>query len=198
VHECLISVSEDDDVGLEFEELAPDGTVCGCRHQESGTYSFGSPEEVITATTGRAVGDEWAAAVCAALDRERSWLSEGRRSTLLVQVGQGEMFHATAVANRESISMHGIDWRRMETATGIAGSRQPELAAVFLCESHEEVEFFTKMARVPTDIWAVRVDGLWLENGPDGWIILPEPIGPERLRLVEKDIPAGHPTGMRR
>lgn len=197
MHECLISISEDDDVGLEFEELGPGGAVCGCRHQETGIYSFGSPEEVIAATTGRPVGDEWVAAVCAALDRERYWRSEGRRSTLLVQAGHGEMFHATAVANRESISMYGLDWRRMQTP-GIAGGRQPELAAVFLCESREDAEFFIGMARVPSDIWAVRVDGLWLENGPDGWIVFPDPIGPERLRLAERDIPAGRPAGVRR
>jgi hypothetical protein len=42
-----------------------------------------------------------------------------------------------------------------------------------------------------TDVWAVPIDGLWLENGPDGWVILPEPVPPERLRLVETDIPPG-------
>jgi len=108
----------------------------------------------------------------------------GRRSMLVVTEASGEMFHATAQENRQSILRHGLDWRRMGTAPGIAGSREPELPAVFLCESLEEVGFFTQMSRLPTDIWAVRVDGRWVESGPDGWIILPEPVPPERLRLV--------------
>jgi hypothetical protein len=35
------------------------------------------------------------------------------------------MFHVTDSANRESIRQHGLDWRRMGTALGIAGSRVP-------------------------------------------------------------------------
>jgi hypothetical protein len=42
---------------------------------------------------------------------------------------------------------------------------------------------------VPVDIWAVRVDGLWLESGPDGWQLVAAPIEPERLSLVATDIP---------
>ncbi len=68
-------------------------------------------------------------------------------------------------------------------------SEEPELPAIFLCESLAETSFFTEMASVPTDVWAVRVDGLWVETGPDGWLILAEPVLPERLRLVETDVP---------
>ena len=104
---------------------------------------------------------------------------------LVVKEASGEMFHATATENRQSILRHGLDWRQMGTVPGIAGSREPELPAVFLCESREEIDFFTGMSRLPADIWAVRVDGLWVESGPDGWIILPEPVPPERLRLLQ-------------
>jgi hypothetical protein len=103
--------------------------------------------------------------------------------------GQGELFHVTAVANRESISRHGLDWHRMGAAPGIAGSAEPELAAVFVCDSREEADFFTAMARSPSDVWAVRAGGLWIENGPNGWQLITEPVGPDRLRLADRDVP---------
>jgi hypothetical protein len=122
--------------------------------------------------------------VDAALARERTWARTARRSMLIVREASGEMFHATAQENRQSIQRHGLDWRHMGFAPGIAGSPEPELPAVFLCESLDEIEFFTRVSRLPADGWAVRVDGLWVESGPDGWIILPEPVPSERLRLV--------------
>lgn len=103
--------------------------------------------------------------------------------------GQGELFHVTAVANRESISRQGLDWHRMGAAPGIAGSAEPELAAVFVCDSRDEADFFTAMARSPSDVWAVRAEGLWVENGPNGWQIITEPVGPDRLRLGACDVP---------
>jgi hypothetical protein len=83
-------------------------------------------------------------AVCRALARERAWAGAPRyrRSRLWVMPGQGELFHVTAVANRESISRHGLDWHRMGAAPGIAGSAEPELAAVFVCDSREEADFY--------------------------------------------------------
>jgi hypothetical protein len=46
-------------------------------------------------------------------------------------------------------------------------------AALYLVgESRDEAGFFTGMSRLPADLWTVSVDGLWVENGPDGWIIL--------------------------
>ena len=119
----------------------------------------------------------------AALARERTWRM-GRRPMLLVREGSGEMFHVTATENRQSILRHGLDWRQMGTTAGIAGSREPELPAVFLCENRDETGFFTQMSRLPADVWAVRVDGLWVETGPHGWIIVSEPVPPERLRLL--------------
>jgi len=77
--------------------------------------------------------------------------------------------------------------------TGVRWGRCPALPeagslscpAVFLCERREETGFFTRMSRLPADIWAVRVDGLWVESGQHGWMILPEPVPPERLRLLQ-------------
>jgi hypothetical protein len=183
-HECLIQLPGDEQ-WIEFEELDPGGAVCGARRQGAGTYGFGSAGQALAAASGLAADDRWVAAVGAALARERTWTRTGRRSMLVVKEASGEMFHATATQNRQSILRHGLDWRRMGTAPGIAGSPKPELAAVFLCESREETDFFISMSRLPADIWAVRVDGFWVESGPDGWIILPEPVPPERLRLVE-------------
>ncbi len=36
------------------------------------------------------------------------------------------------------------------TTLGVAGTRVPELGAIFLCESEHDVELFTNMARVPS------------------------------------------------
>lgn len=95
--------------------------------------------------------------------------------------------HATAAANRESIIEFGLDWNRMGVAQGIAGSRRPELDAVFL-DHVETIEFFTRMSRQPCDVWEVDVTGLWLEKD-EGWLIHRSPIVPDRLRLIESDLP---------
>ena len=183
-HECLIQLPGGDEQWIEFEEFDPGAFVCGARCGGAGTYGFGSTDQALAVASGLAADDRWVAAVCAALARERAWKHQGRRSTLVVKEASGEMFHATATQNRQSILRYGLDWRQMGTAPGIAGSPKPELAAVFLCESRDEIGFFTSMSRLPADVWAVRVDGLWVESGPDGWIILPEPVPPERLRLL--------------
>jgi len=39
------------------------------------------------------------------------------------------MFHAGDAANRDSISAHGLDWRRMGGTTSIAGSPTPRSRA---------------------------------------------------------------------
>jgi hypothetical protein len=182
-HECVVDLPGDDQ-RIEFEELDPGGAVCGARCQGAGTYGFGSAAQALAAATGLAADDRRVTAVCAALARERTWTRRARRSVLVVKEASGEMFHVTATENRQSIRRHGLDWRQMGTVPGIAGSRQPELPAVFLCESREDAPFFAGMSHLPVDTWAVRVDGLWVESGPDGWIILPEPVPPERLRLL--------------
>jgi hypothetical protein len=188
-HVCLVFLPEDENACIEFEELDPKGDVCGARRQGGGSFAFGAMEQALAAASGRPIDDPWISAVCAALGRERNWTSTSRRSMLEVRAGDGEVFHVTAAENRESIHRYGLDWRQMTATTGIAGSREPELPAIFLCESLAETIFFTEMASVPTDVWAVHVNGLWIESGPDGWLILAEPVPPERLRLVETDVP---------
>ncbi len=96
------------------------------------------------------------------------------------------MFHVTSVQNRAAILRYGLDWRLMGTTHGIAGE-EPELPVVFLCDSRGDVSFFIAMARAPSDVSAVRVDGLWTEPGPDGGTIIGEIVPPERLRLVQHE-----------
>ena len=51
--------------------------------------------------------------------------------------------------------------------------------------------FLLRIARVPTDIWSVDVDGIWLENAPNGWQVISHPVARERLTLLVRDIPVG-------
>jgi hypothetical protein len=159
--------------------------------------SYGSAGEVIAALTSRALDDPWVREVVAALDRDREWAAwwgpgTGRlRNNLEIVRGQGERVHATAAANRDSIRAYGLDWSRMRLAPGLAGSTSPELPAVFVCEDLDDVSFLLHMAQVPTDIWSVDVDGLWLENGPTGWQVISHPVAAERLNLLVRDIPVG-------
>ncbi|MDP9074267.1 MAG: hypothetical protein M3N98_08860 [Actinomycetota bacterium] len=187
VHECLLMLPGNPGSEAAFEELDPDGQICGALTQD-GRFAFGSTEEVIVTITGLPTDDPWVGAVCRALDRERAWDS-ARRSMLGVHQSDGEMFHVTAAQNRASILRYGLDWRRMGATHGIAGSREPELPVVFLCDNWADVSFFTAMARSPSDVWGVRVDGLWAEPGPDGWTIVAETVPPDRLRIVESDLP---------
>jgi hypothetical protein len=184
VHECSIALPESAEV-MWFEEFDAAGELCGARSREAG-FVFGSAVEVLSSATGRFPDDGWVRAVVAALERERSW-SDNRRSSLEVYPGSGEMFHVSAAANRDSIGHHGLDWRLMQRP-GVAGSRFPELEALFLCESESDVQFFTDMARVPSDVWAVDVTGRWIENGPSGWAIVSEPIPPSAVRVVRRDV----------
>lgn len=159
-HECLIQLPRvDDEQYIEFEEFDVAGAICGARCQETAAFGFGTAAEALAAARAMPADDRWIAAVGAALARERTWTRTERRSILLVEQASGEMFHATAEDNRQSILRDGLDWRQMGTAPGIAGSPDPELPAVFLCESLDEIEFFTRMSRRPADVWAVRVDG---------------------------------------
>jgi hypothetical protein len=100
-----------------------------------------------------------------------------------------------ADSDPESIMRHGRDWRRM-AGGGIAGSIEAEWPGVFLCADLEDADFFAGMGRRDlVDIWAVELDGFWLEGDPgagggggDNWMICPEPIAPSRVRLVAKDL----------
>lgn len=176
---------------IELVEFRADGDLWG-GSRAGRPDAYGSAAEVIATLADRPEADQWVGAAAAALGRERGWgFSDGwRRSLLEVVPGRGEVFHATAAANRASIRRHGLDWRRMGAAGGIAGSVAPELPAVFVCDSMQEVGFLLRMARTPSDVWSIQADALWLETGPSGWWIINGAIAPERLRLVASDIPA--------
>lgn len=192
LHECSIVLPDDPDDAIHFEEFDVSGTLCGACARD-GTYAFGDPALVIAAASRRPGDDRWVEAVVEAVARERSWYHENRRDRIEVTLGQGELFHLSAAANRDSIVRHGLDWRRMGPSGSIAGSRSAELPAIFLCEGRFDVDFFLRMARWPCDLWAVSVDDLWIENGPPGWLVVPKEIGPHRLRLAETDIPPLRP-----
>jgi hypothetical protein len=129
-HRCFIETP--DGASIELEEFA-DGSLCSGRRLSSGPVAFGSAADVLAGTSGRPESDQWLVAVLAAREQERAW-PDGRRQHLEVRVGSGELFHVTAARNRDSIQSHGLDWTRM-SGRGIAGSRAPELEAVFLCDS---------------------------------------------------------------
>lgn len=185
-YECRILTAT---ATIAFEEFDHLGEQCGASG-EGTHYYLGSPDQVLAAVADCRPDDPWVTAVADALRRERAWSRSGRRlrrTELSVGRGSGEMFHVTATANRASVGRHGLDWRQMGAAPGVAGSAGPELPAIFLCNDTFDASFFTEMSRSPSDVWAVRVDDLWVENGPDGWFIVAEPIAPDRLRLVGGD-----------
>jgi hypothetical protein len=190
VHLSLPGGGDSDDDFVELVELDADTSLWGGSRGDREAY--GSAAEVIADLAERPPGDDWVCAAAAALVREPGWgFADGwRRPFLEVVPGRGEVFHATAAVNRASIRRHGLDWRQMGPAPGIAGSAAPELPAVFVCADMEEISFFLRMARMPSDVWSVQADGLWLETGPSGWWVINNPVGAERLRLVATDIPA--------
>jgi transposase-like protein len=196
-HQCLVLLPATDGLHIELEELDPIGSVCGGRRQLSGEVAFGPLAEVLAVTSGRGPGDPWVLAASEALVRERNWKGVGRRQVVEVTLGAGELNHVSAASNRESIRRHGLDWRRMGAVPGVAGSKVPELAAVFLGQHPGDIEFFTRMARRPCDAWAVRADGLWVENEPSGWLMISQPVPPDRLRLIASDIVPARDEGNR-
>src|ERR1035437_7045732 len=139
-HSSVVAMPGGKEQRIAFEELAGDGSVCRARGQPMGAWAVGGTTYVIAQASGRPARDAWVEAVAAALARERGWRE--RRWTLTVRMGEEIMFHVTAASNRESIAAHGFDSQRMGTATGIAGSPQPELPGVFVCDSREAAQFF--------------------------------------------------------
>lgn len=188
----VVVPGEGDEACIELVELDRDAGVWG-GSRAGRPDAFGTVTEVLALLSSRPDDDTWVAEVAAALDRESRWGSAGgwRRPFLEVFLGSGRMFHVTAAVNRDSIRRYGLDWRRMAAAPGIAGSTHPELPAVFLCDEREEIGFFLNMAGTPTDVWAVDVDGMWVETGPSGWWIISQPIGCDRLTLLERDAVPG-------
>ena len=53
------------------------------------------------------------------------------------------------------------------------------------------MSYLLHMSHVPLNIWAIDVDGLWLENGPTGWDVISCPVSRDRLSLLVRDIPVG-------
>ncbi|HEU5266732.1 MAG TPA: hypothetical protein VFU35_08525 [Jatrophihabitans sp.] len=98
------------------------------------------------------------------------------------------LFHVTSVRNRDSIDRHGLDWRRMGAAPGIAGSQAPEAEGIFLCLAEFDVRFFVDMNNTggPVDVWAVDgVGELELVTSETGFSYLPGRIPRAQLTLLE-------------
>lgn len=94
------------------------------------------------------------------------------------------LFHVSSVLNRESILAHGLDWDRMGAAPGIAGSRQPEERAVFLCRDAFEAKFFVNLNNTggPVDVWEVTgITQDELVTGGTGFCYFPAPIPPAQV-----------------
>ena len=110
-----------------------------------------------------------------------------------------QFFHVTSSENRESILRHGLDWRRMSAARGIAGSQKPEQAGCFVCDGEGEADFFVEMNNTGglVDVWAVAgiQEGDLVES--DGFRYVPTPIPADRLTLVRQDVPAPTPDTSR-
>lgn len=188
--------AEDSHSLIELVELDDQGEMWAGSYRDC-PDAYGRAGDVIAALTSRPADDPWVREVVAALDRDLEWArwwgpGTGRlRGSLEIVRGQGERVHATAVANRESIYRHGLDWNRMGRAPGLAGSTKPELPAIFVATDLGAVSYLLHMSHVPLDIWAIDVDGLWLENGPTGWDVISRPVSRDRLSLLVRDIPAG-------
>jgi hypothetical protein len=106
------------------------------------------------------------------------------------------VFHVSSSSNRESIKRHGLDWRRMESTEGIAGSLEPEAAGVFLARDLDEARWFADMGRSrheSVDIWEVTLPhdfDLYADlptglpySESDGFLWTTRPIRPDQIRL---------------
>lgn len=100
-------------------------------------------------------------------------------------------FHVSSSLNRASIEEHGLDWRLMGAAPGIAGSTQPEQEGCFLADHERTAEFFVRMGtdRGPVDVWLVSdVDPGMLVESPEGFHYLPGTIARDRIALHRSDV----------
>ena len=76
-------------------------------------------------------------------------------------------------------------------------SHRPEHQGVFLCRRLQDAYWFADMPRGDaTDIWAVHLDGVWLEadvgGGVDvGWALCPQPIPRSDIELRHADRGSG-------
>lgn len=113
------------------------------------------------------------------------------RSTSIEYLLGVRTFHVTSSLNRESITRAGLDWNLMAASPGIAGSPGPEVAGVFLCRDQFEVDWFVRMNNTggPVDVWSVdEVDAESLIDNGSGFHYVNEPIPPDRLTLVHRDL----------
>ena len=76
------------------------------------------------------------------------------------------------------------------TGRGIAGSREPEAAGVFVCPDEFDAQFFTRFADEPVDMWSFDADESALVATDSGYSYLPGAVAPERLTLHRSDIVA--------
>jgi hypothetical protein len=201
-HSCDISipasanhVGEGDPTDtIHFEEMTADGEPCGGYRHSSSLMSFGNTARVLSALSRLNPTHEWVVRACAALERERGWSRNprigprARRRRLAVFQPAGPKFHVSSTLNRDSIGEHGLDWNRMGAAPGVAGRMSHDLPATFVEDHLEACDFFIRMARFPVDVWEVNTEGLWAEGGPDGWLMIPEPIAPDRVCLVRRNV----------
>lgn len=100
-------------------------------------------------------------------------------------------FHVTSVLNRASIREHGLDYRKMGAARGIAGSYEAEQEGCFLACSPEERDWFVRMNNTggPVDVWEVNgVEDDELTISPEGHRYRAGIIPPDRIRLAQSDI----------
>jgi hypothetical protein len=115
-------------------------------------------------------------------------------------LGMPSLFHVTSALNRDSIMRHGLDWTRMGAAPGIAGSRGPEQAGVFLCRDEFDASSFVRMNNTggPVDVWAVEgIDEEQLITTGSGFSYFPDRISRHQLTLLgrppEEPAPATRP-----
>jgi hypothetical protein len=104
------------------------------------------------------------------------------------------LYHVSPVGNRASIMEHGLDWRRMGPAPGLASGRHvAEEPANYLARDLDEAGWFVSLCNhtEPVDIWEIEATGLDLVLTGDGWVLSRELISPERLTLLEKDLDPG-------
>ena len=105
------------------------------------------------------------------------------------------LFHVTSSSNRASVDAYGLDWRLMNSASGIAGSTRPEKDGVFVCTDESDIDFFVRMNNTggPVDVWAIDgVDEEPIESGT-GFVYIPHEIPREALTLISRDIPPSPP-----
>jgi hypothetical protein len=128
-------------------------------------------------------------------------MSSGSRRRSPASSRMARLFHVSSAENRESILAHGLDWIRMGSARGIAGSTEPEERGVFLCRDEFEARFFVDMNNTggPVDVWEVTgiAEGE-LVTGGTGFCYFPGPIPPAQVTLADWPRADSAPAGNRR